>query len=106
MSEKLTRRGHAERLLALHDELDRLDKKESYTGLSLVLVLAAVVLMAVGMGQGGVYLEVNGLLVGFAGLVIGAKEISKRRRMRFLDRKIDGLEGALDGAPADSGDVD
>jgi len=92
--------GVLERLLALHDELDRLDKKESYTGLSLIIILVAAVLIAVGMSHGGVYMEVNGLLLGFGGLVIGAKEISKRRRMRWLGKRIDGMETSLEEGPA------
>ncbi len=94
-----TEEGVVERLLALHDELDQLDKKESYTGLSLIIILVAAVLMVVGMGHGGVYLEVNGLLLGFGGLVIGAKEISKRRRMRWLGKRIDGMEASLEEGP-------
>ena len=100
MGKKIDRAVNAERLLALHDELDGLDKKESFVALSVVLFVLAAVLMVVGMPRGSVYLEVNGLFLAIGGVIFGVKEVSKARRMRVLGRRIaeleDGWMGGMD----------
>lgn len=92
MGKKVETAGNAERLLALHDELDVLDRKESYAALSVVLFVIATVLIVVGMSRGSAYLEVNGLFLSFGGVIFGVKEVSKRLRMKALARKAAEIE--------------
>ena len=95
---KVEKAGNAERLLALHDELDGLDKKESYFALSLVLLVLAAALIVVGMARGSVYLEGNGFLLLCGSVIFGGKELSKGRRMKALGRKIAKIEeGGMSG---------
>ncbi|MGW8268035.1 MAG: hypothetical protein ACWGSQ_16830 [Longimicrobiales bacterium] len=98
MGKKVEKVGNAERLLALHDELDVLDRKESFVALSVVLFVIAGVLIVLGMSRGNVYLEVNGLFLSFGGVIFGVKEVSKRRRMKALARRVAEIEEAGRGA--------
>lgn len=97
MGEKIEGTGNAERLLALHDELDALDGRERYTGLAVVLLVLAVVLLAVGLGRESVYLLMNGVVLGIGGAVVGAREVSKARRMRALGSRIGEVEEGVRG---------
>jgi len=90
---KVDKKGTAERLLALHDELDALDKKESHIVLSLLLFLAAFILLGLGMARASITLEVNGLFLAMGGTVFGAMEVSKIRRMRALRKRVDEIQG-------------
>lgn len=100
VGKKVKKLGNAERLLALHDELDDLDKKESFIAMSIVLFVVAAVLIVVGMSRGSAYLEVNGLFLTFGGVIFGAKEVSKARRKKALGRQIAEIE---EGAMGDGG---
>lgn len=97
MGWKVDKKGTAERLLALHDELDALDKKESHIVLSLLLFLAAFILLGLGMARASIYLEVNGLFLAVGGIVFGAMEVSKLRRMSALRRRVDEIQGENPG---------
>lgn len=97
MGKKLEKAGKAERMLALHDELDGLDKKESYLTLSLVLLVVAIALIVAGMSRGSAYLEVNGLFFSFGAVFFGMKEVSKARRMKALERQIAEIEMGGEG---------
>lgn len=99
VGKKVEKAGNAERLLALHDELDGLDKKESYFALSLVLLVLAAALIVVGMARGSVYLEGNGFLLLCGSVIFGGKELSKGRRMKALGRKIAEIEESGRGGP-------
>lgn len=92
MGKKVEKVGNAERLLALRDELDVLDRNESFVALSVVLFVIAGVLIVLGMSRGSVYLEVNGLFLSFGGVIFGVKEVSKRRRMKALARRVAEIE--------------
>lgn len=81
-------------LLRLHDQLDALEKKESQVTLTASLFLGGVVLIVLGVARTSVTLEVNGFLLAVAGLVLGGVELSRRRRIRALERSIAGIEAA------------
>jgi hypothetical protein len=97
VGKKLEKAGRAERMLALHDELDGLDRKESYLALSLVLLVVAIALIVAGMSRGSAYLEVNGLFFSFGAVFFGMKEVSKARRMKALGRQIAEIETEGEG---------
>jgi len=99
---KVDKTETAEQLLALQDELDALDKRESHTVLSLLLFLAAFVMLGLGMMRGSIYLEVNGLFLAVGGIVFGAIEVSKLRRIQALRRRVDEIEGEV---PGDQGEA-
>ncbi len=82
----------AENLLALHDELDALDKRESYTTLAVVFFLVAAALFVFGANRESVYLLVNGLLSAVGGIVLGGWELSKLRKKRALRREVQEVE--------------
>jgi hypothetical protein len=110
VGKKLEKAGRAERMLALHDEMDGLDKKESYLALSLVLLVVAIALIVAGTSRGSAYLEVNGLFFSFGAVFFGMKEVSKARRMKALGRQIAEIEtggegGEGKGALGRTGDV-
>ena len=93
MDNSLGDRTKAEELLGVHDELDALDKKESYTALAIIVFLVAAVLMGFGMSRESLYLMVNGLFSASVGVVLGGMEVSRLRRMSRLRHRIEEIEG-------------
>ena len=45
-----------------------------------------------GMDRASTWMMMNGFFSGIAGVVMGARELSKLRRMRALRRQINGIE--------------
>lgn len=91
--------GRAEALLAIHDELDALDEKESYVVLSIVFFIVAAALLVFGLNRESVYLLVNGFLSAVGGVILGGWEVSKLRKKRALRRTIDEIEARQIGPP-------
>jgi hypothetical protein len=82
------RTKRVERLLHLHDDKDGLAGKERYTGIALVLLAAAVLLIVFGWDVGSLYLALNGAVLGLGGAALAGREILKRQRIRALRHEI------------------
>lgn len=101
MENSLGDRTKAEELLGVHDELDALDKKESYTALAVFVFLVAAVLIGFGMNRESLYLMVNGLFSASVGVLLGGMEVSKLLRINKLKHRIEEIGGQQLGPPED-----
>lgn len=82
------RTKRVEGLLHLHDDVDALAGKERYTGIALVLLAAAALLIVFGWDVGSLYVALNGAVLGLGGAGLASREILKRRRISALRHEI------------------
>jgi membrane protein implicated in regulation of membrane protease activity len=91
----------AVRLVALHDELDRLESDPGGVGGIVLLAAAACLLVPLGLAEGIAWVSFAGVFAALVGILRFKTMTSRRRHRRSLDDAIRDLEATASRPPSD-----